>query len=120
VPEAGIPVVIELFKSAFSEGHILEISTFLRSGSPSFILQLSVFTLLSILAYLYPKSRNRLHKFVWRNYSLLPVMYFGGCIFIVLGGVDIFRTMYYATLAGVDALHLGELGQNVSRAFNNL
>jgi hypothetical protein len=84
------------------------------------MLQLSLFTLLSILAFLHPGSRKRLQKLNWRTYSLLPVLYFGGCIFIVLGGVDIFRNLYSGALAGVDALHLGEMGQNVSRAFKNL
>ncbi len=77
--------MLKLLSQAFSQGALHQVNYLLTQGHPPIYVQLSVFTLLFIAAYLYPRTKRILARWRWREVSLLPLFYFGGCILLVLG-----------------------------------
>ena len=99
--------MLKLLSQAFSQGNLYRVDSLLSQGHPSIYAQLAVFTLLFIAAYLYPKTKRILSKWQWRNVSLLPMIFFGGCILLLLGWGNALIDFYYIDIrdAGENFMH---------------
>ena len=99
--------MLKLLTIAFSQGNLHQVNQLLMQGNPSFYTQLAFFTALCAVAYLYPKTQRLLKKMQWREFSLLPVLYLGGCILVLLGWGNALVYIYYLGMkdVGGDLLH---------------
>ena len=99
--------MLKLLLQAFSQGNLHRVDSLLAQGHPSMYMQLGAFTLLFIAAYLYPRTKRILAKWQWRNVSLLPMIFFGGYILLLLGLGNALIDFYYIDIrdAGENFMH---------------